>query len=101
MNLLSTDRCLRHIFLKSIVIEQVKSSDTESLCSGWSCQKALAEGVGSWLSCCQPLFAGGEWLTDGTQPRVLQRWQKGELQLLTYVHTQVLHQGSPTWLPQL
>ncbi|KAF2979029.1 hypothetical protein EK904_000192 [Melospiza melodia maxima] len=35
-----------HIFLNSIIIKQVKTSDTEWLCSGWCCQKAVAEGVG-------------------------------------------------------
>lgn len=42
---------VRHIFLNSIIIKQVKSSDAEWLCSGWSCQKAVAERVGGWLSC--------------------------------------------------
>lgn len=51
MMLLSADRCLRHIFLSSIITKQVKSSDTEELCSGWSCQKAVAERVEGWLSC--------------------------------------------------
>lgn len=43
MNSSSTDRCLGHIFLNSIIIKQVKSSDAEWLCSGWCCQKAVAE----------------------------------------------------------
>lgn len=63
MNLSSADRCLRHIFLNSIIIKQVRSSDTEWLCSGWPCQKAVAESGGL-----AELFAGGEWHTDRAQP---------------------------------
>lgn len=85
MNSSSTDRCLRHIFLNSIIIKQVKSSDTEWLCSGWSCQKALAEGVGAGRAVASHgLQEGSDSLVEPSL--VCCTGGRRELQLLTSVH---------------